>query len=253
MFDEEKEELQEEEEQQEEEQYEEEGEEEQEKPERKYYRSQEEVDAAVQRRLDREKRKTARELGMTMEEAKEYIEAGKSVSQAAGMTPSQVRQRLIQQQQQRGQQMQQQGNYQQPAPPVDDEVRREIRELKETLTEKDKADMFQNEETKARKEFGSLYDEYAEDIREKAEDLDISPVDAAAMVLRPKLKDHYESQTKKKQQAKKKRKVEGSGEGPSKGEDPETILTDAQKNTARRMRIPLEKYYNRLKEIGEIE
>lgn len=233
------------------EEYDEEGEEEEEE---KVYKSQDEVDDIVKRRLERERRKVAKELGMSMEEAREYIEAGKTVSQAAQMTPSQVRQRLIQQQQQRGQQMQGQGQHQAPTPPpVDDDIRREIRELKQTLTEKEKADFQAQEESKARKEFGKLYDEYAEDIREKAEDLDISPVDAAAMVLRPKLKDHYENQTKKKQQTKKRRKVEGSSESPKKENDPESKLSEKQKETARKMRIPFSKYAERLQEIGELE
>ena len=233
------------------EEYDEEGEEEEEE---KVYKSQDEVDDIVKRRLERERRKVAKELGMSMEEAREYIEAGKTVSQAAQMTPSQVRQRLIQQQQQRGQQMQGQGQHQAPTPPpVDDDIRREIRELKQTLTEKEKADFQAQEESKARKEFGKLYDEYAEDIREKAEDLDISPVDAAAMVLRPKLKDHYETQTKKKQQSKKRRKVEGSSESPKKENDPESKLSEKQKETARKMRIPFSKYAERLQEIGELD
>lgn len=233
------------------EEYDEEGEEEEEE---KVYKSQDEVDDIVKRRLERERRKVAKELGMSMEEAREYIEAGKTVSQAAQMAPSQVRQRLIQQQQQRGQQMQGQGQHQAPTPPpVDDDIRREIRELKQTLTEKEKADFQAQEESKARKEFGKLYDEYAEDIREKAEDLDVSPVDAAAMVLRPKLKDHYETQTKKKQQTKKRRKVEGSSESPKKENDPESKLSEKQKETARKMRIPFSKYAERLQEIGELE
>ena len=191
---------------------------------------------------------------MSMEEAKDYIEAGRTVSQAAQMSPSQVRQRLIQQQQQRGQQMQNQGYNQAPSPPpANDDLRNEVRELKSMLTEKEKGEYQAQEESKARKEFGKLYDEYAEDIREKSEDLDISPVDAAAMVLRPKLKDHYEQQTKKKQQTKKQRRVEGSNDKPPKENDPESSLSEKQKTTARKMRIPLDKYYNRLVETGEIE
>lgn len=223
------------------------------------YRTQEEFDSALERRLKRERIKMAKELGVPLEQAKEYIEAGMTVSQAANMSPSQIKQRLLQQQQARGQQMQPQGGYYQgqpqqfTPPPANDDVRQEIKELKTMLTEKDMKDLMKQEEAKARQEFGKLYDDYAEDIREKAEDLDISPVDAAAMILRPKLKDHYENQTKKKQQFKKRRKVEGSEEGPQKGEDPNVALSDSQKRAAQKMRIPLDKYYQRLKELGEIE
>ncbi len=214
--------------------------------------SQERVSEIVQNRLHRERKKVMKELGMSMQEAKEYIEAGQSVTRASGLTPAQVRQRLIQQQQQSGQQgySQDQQSYNPPA--MDDDVRKEIQELRTILTDQQLKEKRDRETVVARQEFGNLYDEYEMEIEDKAEDLDISVVDAAAMVLRPKLKDHYETRTKKKQQTKKRRKLEGSGEAPSGSDNPEEVLSAEQIRVAKGMRIPLDRYLKRLREKGEV-
>jgi len=213
-----------------------------------------EVEERIKNRLHRERKKIAKELGMSMEEAKDYIDAGRHVSQASGLTPAQVRQKLIQQQQpQRYHQQQAQDQQTYTPPPVDDDVRRELKELRTILTDQQLREKREKEVSQAKQEFGGLYDEYEMDIEDKAEDLDISVMDAAAMVLRPKLKDHYETRTKKKQQTKRRRKVEGSGEGPSKSQNPEEVLTPEQIRVAKGMRIPLDKYLKRLQEKGETE
>lgn len=218
--------------------------------------TQEQVNEIVEKRLARERRKQdkelAKKLGVPVDQAREYIDAGLSVAQASGLTPAQIRERIKQGQQGSGQQAQgQQQQYQQYNP--QDDIKQEINEIRGILSDEREQKIRSQQEQEAKKEFGSLYDEHVEDIEEKAEDYGISLVDAAAIVLRPKIREHVENETRQKQQAKRKRKLEGGGDPPAKGEDVASKLTQKQIEVANKMRIPLEKYYKNLQELGEIE
>ncbi len=218
--------------------------------------TQEQVNEIVEKRLARERRKQdkelAKKLGVPVEQAREYIDAGLSVSQASGLTPAQIRERIKQGQQGSGQQAQGQYQQQQQYQPQDD-LKQEINDIKGILSDEREQKVRAQQEQEAKKEFGTLYDDNEDEIIEKAEDNGLSLLDAAAIVLRPKIREHVETQTRQKQQTKRKRKVEGGGDPPQKGEDIASKLTAKQMDVARKMRIPLEKYYKNLKELGEIE
>ncbi len=141
----------------------------------------------------------------------------------------------------------------QPVTQTDDSVKREIAEIKELISEERIEKVRSLQEAEARKEFGTLYDKHREDILDKAEELGLSIPDATAIVIRPKLREHVEETTRAKQQFKRNRRVEGSGEGPVKEVDIAAALTPKEKRTAMKMGISLKDYYSQKKELGEIE
>ena len=210
--------------------------------------TQEDFDAAVKRRLKRQERSIARELGVDLAEAKEWIAAGKSIGDASGLTPAQIRMKM---EETRMQQAQAAGQHY--APPADDELKTEVRELKQMITSDYEEKAFKAQEAEAKKEFGDLYSKHREAIEDKAEESGLSLVDAAAIVLRPKLREIAEGKVQARQQVQRSRKIEGSDEGAgSAGVDVNTALSDKQKRVAQRMGVPFEKYYQRLKEMGGI-
>ncbi len=216
------------------------------------YRTQEDFDNALKRRLKRHERSIARELGgfNTLEEAKEWVEAGRSVSEASGLTPAQIKMKLEESRMQQANTQTGQPTY----APHDNEVKRELAQMRE-LIESDRVEKTrQTQESEAKKEFGTLYDKYREDILDKVEDTGLSVIDAAAIVLRPKLREVAETKVRAQQQVKRSRKIEGSDESPGGGPiDYNAALTPRQKLTAKKMGRTLESYYKRLKELGEIE
>lgn len=223
-----------------------------EESEEEVYRTQEDVDRAIKNRLKRYEKKVAKELGdVSIEEAKEWIEAGRSISQASGLTPAQIKMKL---EEQRMQQAQQAGNQQyQPQYPQDD-VKKELAEMRSLIEEDRVEKVRRQQEQEARKEFGDHYQKYRDDIEDRAEELGLSLVDAAAIVLRPKLKEITEDRIRSKQQVKKTRKVEDSSEGPDKHQvDFRTALTAGEKRVAQKMGLTLEQYYEQKKVLGEIE
>ena len=213
------------------------------------YRSQAEVDAAIERRLARERRNLAKKLGFdSLDEAAEYASAGRAVAGASGLTPSQVRQRLAEQ---AAQHVQQGGQV--PAQYAGLDIHKELREMRDLIeddrTEKVKA----KQEEAARKEFGKLFDTHRDEIEDKAEETGLSIVDAAAVVLRPKLRKHIEDTVTKKKQVQKKRKIESGDGKPATAVNYESALTESERRIAQKMGLSLEKYYKRKKQLGEIE
>ncbi len=218
----------------------------------KVYRTQDEVDVAIERRLARERRNLAKRMGFdSIEEAAEFANAGMAVASASGLSPAEVRQRLAQQ---AAAHTQQGGN----VPPqygavVSNDIQRELRELR-NLVEDDRAEKARKQQiTAARKEFGKLFDEYMDDIEDKADESGLSIMDAAAVVLRPKLREHIESTATKKKQVQRRRKVEGGDGKPAEKVNYESALTAQEKRVAQKMGISFERYYQRKKELGEIE
>lgn len=217
------------------------------------YRSQEEVDEAIEKRLARERRRLAKTLGVNkLEEASGYLKAGRAVTSASGLSAAEVANRLsgYRKTQQGGapQQSQTGGNQAMP-----DETSERLQNIESLIAEERSEKVRSQQEAEAKQEFGKLYDEYQEDILEKAEDLGLPVVDAAAIVLRPKLKDHIATQQREKQALKGKRKVESSEGSPSKGDDVTSKLSPQQKRVAQKMNMSYKDYYAQLKELGEVE
>lgn len=205
-----------------------------------------EVTEIVKSRLARDRRKREKEfadkLGVPLEQAREYIEAGRSVSQASGMTPAQIRQKIAEQNVQQG------GPQSQQALPSEDSIRQELQELKGMFSEEREEKLRAQEAATAKKEFGTLYDKYSDDIEDYAEDNGLSLVDAAAVVLRPKLREYFETQAETKRKVTKKKRVDGTSEGAGGGEvDVSTKLTPAEKDIAQKMGLTLQEYYENKK------
>jgi len=214
------------------------------------YRSQEEVDQAIERRLQRERKKLAKMFGVSkLDEISPYVQAGQSVVQASGLTPKEVADRMAAYRQQQGQQGQTGDQGSAPGNPALDQKLNKI----ESMIEEDKVTRVrQQQEAEAKKEFGDLYMQNKDDIEDKAEDLGLSLVDAAAIVLRPKMKEHLTEKQRKKQELRSKRKIEGSGGPPTDEKTPSSQLTEAQKKIADRYGIGHDKYYAQMKRRGKI-
>ena len=99
------------------------------------------------------------------------------------------------------------------------------------LEEERTAQILKSQEAEARKEFGSLFDKHREDIEDKAEEMGLSLTDAAAIVLRPYLRDHIEQQARTKQQLQRRKKVEGSGESPGTSKPDQAIHSPCSKGS----------------------
>ncbi len=234
-----------------------EGEGEEEQDDTSSYRSQADVDKAIENRLARERKKLAKMFGVgKLEEAAPYLHAGRAVSQAAGLKPHEVVSRLGQQPQQQQQRPYQQGYAQGQQPPaVGDTAVLDRMSKIETLLESEREEKVRTQqEVEAKKEFGKLYDSNRDEIEDKAEELGLSLIDAATIVLRPKLKEHLETRQREKQTIKGKRRVESSSEGPPSGDDDISgKLTAEQKRVAQKSNLSYKDYYEQLKSLGRVE
>jgi hypothetical protein len=180
-----------------------------------------------------------------LDSAAEYYKAGFEISKAAQAKPTELVQRLRQQQQQQG--------VRQPAVPAND-VQRELNEIRELLSMDREQKAREIQETQAKAEFGELYDEHIDDIEDLAEERGLSLVDAAAVVLRPKLKELIKKQTEASRDKRRKRRVEGTSEGASGTKvDYASKLTPKEKRTATKMGLTLKQYYEHAKAAGNIE
>ncbi len=213
------------------------------------YRSQDEVDRAIEKRLQRERRKLAKMFGVTkLDELSPFVEAGRAVSTASGLKPQEVAQKMSQYQNPNNPNP----NSQYPPSANTTQLDQKITKIESMLEEDKVTRARQLQEAEAKKEFGNLYDEHREDIEDKAEDLGLSLVDAAAVVLRPKLKEHIATQQQKKQSLRSKRNVEGSDGQPVKKDSPATKLSESQRAIADRYGISHEAYFNQLQRRGKI-
>ena len=216
------------------------------------YLTQDDFDRVLRRKHAQWERKFARRLGFkSVDEALPYIQAGQVVSRAAGLPPTEVASRVgaVAQTTAPVTVPQSGASFQGGANPLEQRLDR----IEGLLEEERTAQVLKSQETEARKEFGSLFDKHREDIEDKAEEMGLSLTDAAAIVLRPHLRDHIEQQARTKQQLQRRKKVEGSGESPGAGEpDYEAVLSPAQREAARKTGVSLEKYYQQLKRLGKL-
>ncbi len=207
---------------------------------------QEFLNQKINERIARERAQWERKLEKTfgtkdLQMAGEYYRAGQVVSQRAGLRPREVIQRLSDQATSPG------------TPIAGDPIREELNEIKNLVMSQHEREILEREESEARKEFGKLYDEYSDEIRDLAEERGLSLTDAAAIVLRPKLKEFYETQSRARSESRRRKKIEGTGDKPDKGFDPEAKLTSEQKRVAKKMGISYKEYYDQLKMLGRIE
>ena len=216
---------------------------------------QDKVDEVVKKRLKRERKNWQKELEKQfgtadLGEAKQYYEAGRAVTSASGKKPQEVLQRLKQQQG-----VSQSGNNNNGYEASED-IKQEINALKQMVQSQQEQEIKEKESNEAKKEFGQLYDKYEDEIEEFAEEKDMSLVDAAAVVLRPHLKEHIEEQTINRQKKKRKKKVDATDDSPGSSSSSGALvdkLNSRQKRTAQKMGISLERYAERLQESGELE
>jgi len=214
---------------------------------------QDKVDEVVKKRLKREHKKWQKELEKQfgtadLGEAKQYYEAGRAVTSASGKKPQEVLQRL---KQQGATQNNSNNGYE-----ANEDIKQEINALKQMVQSQQEQEIKEKESNEAKKEFGQLYDKYEDEIEEFAEEKDMSLVDAAAVVLRPHLKEHIEEQTINRQKKKRKKKVDATDDSPGSSSSSGALvdkLTSRQKRTAQKMGISPEKYAKRLQESGELE
>jgi len=219
-----------------------------EKEEPKVYRTQEEVNGAIEKRLMRERRKLAKQLGVeNLEEVGPYLEAGRVVTRASGLNPKEVVSRMNQYGKPNNSNNPGQNNALENPALVD-----KIEKIEAMMEQDRKLQSVKKQETEAKQEFGNLFDEYRDDIEDKAEELGVSLLDASAIVLRSQLKDHVEEQSRKKRDVRKKRKVEGSEGSPPKKESASSKLSEAQRKMADRYGVSHDAYYAQLKRRGKI-
>ncbi len=208
------------------------------------YLTQDDFDRAIRRKHAQWERGLARKLGFrNVEEALPYIRAGKVVSERSGVAPGEVVNRLNT------------GAVgQNPQVPGVNPLEQRLNRIEDLLEDDRTVRILKSQEAQARKEFGDLYDEYQEDIEDKADELGLSLPDAAAVVLRPRLREHAAAQMRAKKQSQRRRKVEGSGESPSTSKpDYATLLSPAQREAAKKTGVSLERYYNQLRRLGRIK
>ena len=215
------------------------------------YLTQKDVDRILKKKIPQLERKIARAVGANdTNELKQLAQAGRTVAQKSGLSPRAVLDKLNRTAQgQARTQAYQQGNTQE----VNSELMERISNIEETLKDEREEKVKANEAKEARSEFGKLYDQYEDDIEETAEEKGLSLTEAAAIVLRPYLKDQAKQQTQAKQQNKRRRKVESSEEGPKEeSKDYASKLTPEMKRTAQKFGMSYEKYYNQAVQSGLI-
>lgn len=206
--------------------------------------SQEDLERVIGARIARERTKWERRMkklfGTTdLQTAAEYYRAGHAVSRASNKPPQEVIQRVA------GQAG--------VNPPVGGDLGRELSEIRSMLEAQHERESRDAQESEARKEFGTLYDDHYEDIIDMADERGLSLADAAAVVLRPHLSTLYEEKAKARAQSRRSRKVEGTGDAPSKGSNVSSKLSASQKRTAQKMGVSYKDYYTQLKELGRID
>jgi len=209
--------------------------------EKETYLTQDDFDRVLKRKHAQWERKFARRLGFkTVEEAMPYLQAGQMVSQQTQVAPGEIVNRLS-------------GTttpLQPGTTPAVNPMEQRLDRIEGLLEDDRTAKILKTQEAEARKEFGVLYEKYQDEIEDKADELGLPLQDAAAIVLRPHLQEHFQAQTVAKKQAQRRKKLEGSGDAASNTEDVVGKLTPAQKRVARKMNLSYQDYYKQLKELG---
>lgn len=206
------------------------------------------IDAAIERRLARERAIQERRLKKlfgtkSLDEAAQLAEAGRVVSSAANVPPQTVVDRV---------RSQYQSHFSSGGNVPSGDLQRELSEIRRLIADEREEKVMAQQVAEVQKEFGTLFDEYREEIELVAEDKGLTLIDAAAVTLRPYLKKHYEQRIQARRQVAAQRKVDDSGDAPSTAIDVDAQLTPSQKRVAKRMGLTNQEYYNQLKELGKI-
>ncbi len=211
------------------------------------YLTQDDFDRVLKRKHAQWERKFARRLGFkSVEEALPYLQAGRVVSEAANMNPSEVVTRVS-----GGAQYNQPGAPQ-AVGPGSTQLEQRLDRIEGLLEEDRGAQLLKSQEAEARKEFGVLYEKHRDEIEDKADELGLSLLDAAAIVLRTQLQGHFKAQVSARKQAQRRKKVDSSDGAAASKDDVNIVLTPAQKRVAKRMNISYKDYYQQLKELGRV-
>lgn len=204
---------------------------------------QEHIQRIIDRKFRQWNKRLERQLGTSdLEQISEAYRAGMAVAQAAGITPRDVIGRLNNNSA-GGTTM----GAQQP------DVMQELQKLQNLVMGQYQAQAIEQQRAEARKEFGSMFDEYALEIEDMAEERGLSLVDAAAVVLRPHLGQIYQRKLQAQTQNRRK-KVDGSDAPPASGAvDIVSKLTPAQIQVAKAMGLTPKEYAEQLQEMGKLE
>jgi len=190
---------------------------------------------------------TTKRLGVrNLNEAVQYTQAGKAVAISAKTTPAEIVNRL-----------QAKGLYNpngaELSPADKQGLEKDIEDMKAILYSEREEKVKEKEEQEAVKSFGNkIYREHEDEIVDKAEELGLSLVDAAAIVLRPKLTKLAEDRIKSKQAERTRKSIDsGDGAANSKG-DFSGQLNQSQKRVAQKMGMSYKEYYEELKDLGRL-
>ena len=197
------------------------------------------IDKTYAKWMRRQQNELKEKFGVTdLNHIAEAYKAGVAVSQAAGLKPNEVIQKL---------------HPSEFTPPVNDPILQELQAMKGFLVNQQQEQILEQQRATTRKEFGKLFDEYQIEIEDLAEEKNLALVDAAALVLRPHLPEWYKNRAKAQTQNKRKR-IDGSDGAPA-GSDDDGVskLTKAQANVARKMGVSLKEYAKQLKSLGELD
>lgn len=204
---------------------------------------QEHIQRIIDRKFHQWNKRLEKQLGTSdLGQISEAYRAGMAVAHAAGITPRDVIGKLDNNSA-GGTTM----GTQQP------DVMQELQKLQNLVMGQHQAQAVEQQKAEARKEFGSMFDKYAPEIEDMAEERGLSLTDAAAVVLRPYLGQIYQKKLQAQTQNRRK-KVDGSDVPPAFGAvDIVSKLTPAQVNVAKGMGLSPKEYAEQLQEMGKLE
>jgi hypothetical protein len=209
--------------------------------------SQAKLDELIRRRLARERDKQNKEMEKRLAkqfgtadlaEASKLARAGRAVSKASGVTPDEVYNRILEDARAKGQTIDEEDI------PMSDDMSTRIQRIEELLNARFTEEAMMTQEQQAKGEFGSLYDQYRDDILDKAEESGMDVMDAATLVLRPHLKTFYEERALKERQTRTRRQVDSTTEGASSSTTSyQDKLTADERRVAQRMGMSYKEYF----------
>lgn len=210
--------------------------------------TQAEIDKMITTRLSREQRKLGKIFGTNdLDSVAEYAKVGREIARTTGKKPSEILQKVSGMA--GAQNMSGSGTG-----VVDESIREELNSIKQILSTTHETRVKEEQVVEVKKEFGVLFEQNKDAIEDYADEKGLSLVDAAAVVLRPKLKQFIESKIHDRQQLAQNRKLTSAGGKPNKdGADYASKLTPEMKRIAQKQNISFKDYYEYAKGSGLID